>query len=378
MAQSHVHFEWQPSVAWRAFRTGVSLHSHTAHSRESLDFVLRLKAQYRWLCRLLDPLEARYHAFHGEPLDYARVWWTPPLSAREALSVEEGQIVSRLEKQPLVSITDHDNIDAPLTLRVLPQKRHTPVSVEWTVPYGGTMFHLGIHNLPPRSARQRMEAMASYTAMPNETLLPGLLEWLAEEEATLIVFNHPFWDERGVGSGTHRNLAAAFFRSYGGWIHAFELNGLRGWRENRAVLEWAAGMSRPAVSGGDRHTCEPNALTNVTNASTFTEFAQEIRAGVASQVLVMSQYRESMRARICAAVADAIRENLSHGHGWTRWKDRVFWQDSSGEVHSIAAFFDHGAPAAIDIFVAMCRLLDWRGVRTALRFMSPAAENLVL
>ena len=35
-----------------------------------------------------------------------------------------------------------------MLLRTVPSSRHIPVSVEWTVPFGATAFHLGIHNLP--------------------------------------------------------------------------------------------------------------------------------------------------------------------------------------------------------------------------------------
>ena len=53
----------------------------------------------------------------------------------------------------LVSITDHDDIQAPMLLRSVPSSRHIPVSVEWTVPFGTTAFHLGIHNLPSATGR---------------------------------------------------------------------------------------------------------------------------------------------------------------------------------------------------------------------------------
>ena len=54
--------------------------------------------------------------------------------------------------QPLVSITDHDDIEAPQLLRTVASARHIPVSVEWTTPFGSDQsFHLGIHNLPSAS-----------------------------------------------------------------------------------------------------------------------------------------------------------------------------------------------------------------------------------
>ena len=48
----------------------------------------------------------------------------------------------------MVSITDHDDINAPMLLRSLESALGAiPVSVEWTVPFHETSFHIGIHNL---------------------------------------------------------------------------------------------------------------------------------------------------------------------------------------------------------------------------------------
>ena len=123
--------------------------------------------------------------------------------------MERGQI-EELGLQALVSISDHDNIEAPLLLRVLTESRGTPVSVEWTVPWRGTFFHIGVHNMGPRRAAAKMAALARFTAEPREPELRGLLDWLAEDEQTLIVFNHPYWDEKGKGQGFHDERVEAF------------------------------------------------------------------------------------------------------------------------------------------------------------------------
>ena len=84
----------------------------------------------------------------------------------------------------------------------------------------------------------------------------------------------------------------------------------------------------PAISGGDRHGCEPNALLNLTTARTFGEFVEEIRVNKESAVLVMPQYREPMTSRVLAAIGDVMRDNDGHTHGWTRWSDRVFYRSA--------------------------------------------------
>jgi len=37
---------------------------------------------------------------------------------------------------------------APLLLRSVDSARHIPISVEWTVPFYETAFHIGVHNIP--------------------------------------------------------------------------------------------------------------------------------------------------------------------------------------------------------------------------------------
>ena len=78
----------------------------------------------------------------------------------------------------MVSITDHDNINAPMLLRTVPSARQIPVSVEWSAPYGGVQdFHLGIHNLPSARAKQWMrDAGGLHGASPATTALPRF--WL--------------------------------------------------------------------------------------------------------------------------------------------------------------------------------------------------------
>lgn len=376
MASTRIRFEWRDG--WRGGdpRAAVSLHSHTSCSREPLDFIPRCREACPWLGPMLDRYEARYRRAHGRGLDYASAWWTPPLGPREALRVEREQIEG-LGLRALVSITDHDSIEAPLALRVLEEGRNTPVSVEWTVPWRGTVFHLGVHNLPGEQALAMQKAMAAYTAVPLAANLEQLLEWAASAPQALVVFNHPYWDEKGAGANYHAAMAEQFLARYRPWLHALELNGLRPWKENRRVLDLAARYRLPCVSGGDRHGCEPNALLNLTSAEDFDSFAREVREGAESLVLVMKQYREPMAARILAAVGEVMRDQHGHSYGWVRWSERVFYRDADGTVKPLADVFPDGRePALIRLFVLLSRAAQWRGVRFAMRQMFRAAEEL--
>jgi len=375
MKRSSVAYAWHPG-AFHGYRTGVSLHSHTSHSRETLDFIPRFCAAVAPLSAALRRYEARYRRLHQRELDYSAAWWTPPLGPREALAVERRQVES-CGLAPLVSITDHDNVEAPLLLRILSESRETPIGVEWTVPWRGATFHIGIHNLPPRTASARMEELARFTARPHEALLPGLLDWIADAPDTLIVFNHPYWDEKGRGKAFHISRAEEFLRIHRPWIHALELNGLRPWTENRRIIELAESRELPYISGGDRHCCEPNALMNLTSAASFSEFTEEIRADGMSRVVLMPQYRESMTGRILASIADVMRDNASHTHGWTRWSDRVFFRREDGSIETLSAVFPAGRePSVVRLFVLFSRLLDDHRLKWAMRGLGQPAREI--
>src|ERR1700739_965869 len=92
MSSTQYHFAWlHPSVV-RRFRLGLSLHSHTMHSREQLDFVPRIAHTIPVLRNIVTYEERRYLKKKGYPLDYSRAYWTPPLPEREAFRLERRQI----------------------------------------------------------------------------------------------------------------------------------------------------------------------------------------------------------------------------------------------------------------------------------------------
>jgi hypothetical protein len=346
---------------------GVSLHSHTLHSRESLDFIQRDTAKTPWLSGAIRKQEAKYRALKGRELNLKRAWWTPPLSARQAWDVEKRQIERALGKQALISITDHDNIEAGLNLHVLEEMRDCPISVEWTVPFRRTFFHLGIHNMHPDAARGMMREMELFTADPVEERIAPVLEWLGEDPASLVVLNHPMWDENHIGEAGHREMSEAFLASYRPLLHALELNGLRPWKENRKVVELAKAWNLPVVSGGDRHGREPNACVNLTNAGAFAEFVAEVRNDSWSDVLFMPQYREPLRMRILENICDILEDDPHHAMGWTRWSDRVFYRTDDGADKSLNQLWTGKFPGVVNRFVALMSLVKHRRVRSALR-----------
>jgi hypothetical protein len=359
------------------FRSAVSLHSHTLHSRESLDFIYRLAKRVPPIRIALEQGEARYRVVHGSSLDLARAWWTPPASAHSAWNIETRHIQDRFGLNALISLSDHDDIEAPMTLQVLAECRHTPISVEWTVPYRGTFFHIGVHNIVPERARETMRELARFTTNPYEPALYDLLGGLASSPGTLIVFNHPHWDEKGIGGAAHRELARRFASEYRPFVHAFELNGLRPWRENHTVFGLAEMFAKPLVSGGDRHALEPNTILNLSNASCFAEFAEEIRRGF-STVLITKQYSEPFTLRILQSIEDILSYQENHSLGWKRWGDRVFYQGDDGVVRPLSETWTRGEPGAVRLFLGGLRLLKQPHLKQAFRLAFSRREEVIL
>jgi len=360
MRDGGVQFLWRnPGVAG-GFQTGVCLHGHTLHSEECLRFLPRY-------LHLVPGLSQAVRGYQRAGVDFARAYWTPPLTPASALELEREQIAG-LGLRPIVSLTDHDNLEAGLALQVTADRRRVPLAVEWTVPYEHSIFHLGIHNLPPPSSRSWMAAMAAYTAAPEDSRLPELLSALAAVQETLIVLNHPFWMEEGVSEAAHRPALERLLGECGAWIHAFEVNGTRPWRENADTMALADARQRPAISGGDRHASEPAACLNLTNAVTFAEFAAEVRAGH-STVAFLPHYRESMAMRILEASWDILRPYPEY-RGRERWTDRIFYRGADGVARPLGTVWERGAPWMARAAAGVLELAATTQLRQAVRLLA--------
>ena len=374
MNVSQIHFE-QDLRNNGEFRTGVSLHGHTLHSQEKLDFIYCLAKQIAPIRMALERGQARYRSIYGKSLDLSRAWWTPPLSAYEAWKLETSHIAERFDLAPLVSLSDHDNIDGPTLLQHREECRPVPVSVEWTVPYGGTFFHLGIHNMPVENARAIMADLEAFTAQTSQVPLAALLRMLTANRDTLVVFNHPNWDENHIGEDAHRAAARQFSSIYKQYLHAFELNGLRPWSENRTVVDLARHFGKPVISGGDRHGLEPNTILNLSNASSFSEFVDEIRDGY-SHVVLTRRYMEPLATRILENVEDVLQDYENHVYG-KHWSDRAFYLCDDGVTRPLGVLWKE-APLAVRLFTQGVSLLRHPQFKNAFRMAFAKREQVVL
>jgi hypothetical protein len=379
MPSSAISYLWRDKDAPRGFRTGISLHSHTNQSRETLDFLANFGNQFPVMRPLLSRLERRAEQIHGIRIDYSASYWTPPMTPKLAFDLETRQI-EKLGLSPMVSITDHDNIKAPMLLRTVPSARQIPVSVEWSAPYGGSQaFHLGVHNLPSARATDWMATLQDFTRRPSDARLSEILAALHSERNVLVVFNHPMWDLYLIGKEKHQFLVNEFLQKNGAYIHALELNGLRNWDENREVRRLAEKWNMLLISGGDRHGVEPNANVNLTNAASFTEFVHEVRRERKSNVLFLPQYAEPWKHRLLQSTVDAVRHYPEFPQGSRSWDDRVFHPDAAGVVRPLSGLWPKGsAPRVLGAVIALVQIMGQGLVSGGLRLAWSDSNQLRL
>jgi hypothetical protein len=360
--QSKLTFLWKEPDAARKYRAAASLHGHTNHSKEGLCFIPEHAARHPLLVLALAMQKKKALTRSGITMDFRKAYWTPPLPPLAAFQLECDQIERVLGLTSMVSLTDHDNIEASTSLRVLPEARHTPVSLEWSVPYQDTTLHLGLHNLPSARAEALMAQLAEYTKNHAAHHLPNLLHTLHENPDVLIVLNHPMWDLQGIGNERHVRTLGDFVAKLGMFIHAFELGGWRSWEENRAVLHFAERWNQLVIAGGDRHCAEPSAILNLTDAEDFSEFVHEVRQKRRCHVLFMPQYAEPIKLRVFQSLLAVTREYPDYPSGSRRWDERVFHPDRDGVARPLAALW-RKPPGFIEMFFSAVRMLEVAPIR---------------
>lgn len=367
-ATTKVQFFWEDRSIDRDFRTGVSLHSHTMYSEESLEMIPRYTAKVPYVGSAIRRQSEEFNRKRGADLDFNNAFWMPPHAPRQAYRLEEKQIQRQFQLPGLVSLTDHDDIRAGSLLQVLDRFRDAPVSTEWTIPFEKTFFHVGVHNMPATEAPAIMAELAEYTKNPRPELLAELIDKLNAYEEVLLVLNHPLWDEKGIGIANHKQSLDNLLYRRGSGLHALEFNGLRSWHENRDVLRLGRQIGLPVVGGGDRHGREPNAIVNLSRATTFPEFVDEVRNQRFSHVVFMPQYHEPLKMRVLQTMVDILRDYPENLKGRRYWSDRVFYREpGTTEAIPLAAIWNGNGPRIVRQFIAAVKLLEWRGVRSALR-----------
>ncbi len=342
--------------AHHGFRTAVSLHAHTHHSKEVLIHVEDRIRRFPVASAVYQRESRAYATRHGEPPDFSKGWWSPPLSPMEVYQSEARHIREHFGIAALISITDHDTVSAADELRPHHPRERAPLSLEWSVPFESAIFHVGVHNLPDDP--ELLDALADYTRTASPSRLATLLADLDADRRILVVLNHPLWDLASLGKRAHAHVLSRFLSEHGHRLHALEVNGYRTWRENLAVGSIAQDRGLAVVSGGDRHGRAPNAIVNLTNAATFDDFVHEVRTEATSQMVTMPVYGRRLVARRLAVAADVLRAS-SDGTTRRSWTDRVSCE-SDGAVTSLSCVWPDGGPFWVRTAVRVFHLLTSR------------------
>ena len=101
-------------------RTGVSLHCHTQHSKEMLDFVPHYAEKLPIIATFWRKERDKYEGKEGKKIDFSTAYWSPPMTPQSVHDIETDQI-NRAGLQAIVSLTDHDSIDANLACTTCPR-----------------------------------------------------------------------------------------------------------------------------------------------------------------------------------------------------------------------------------------------------------------
>jgi predicted metal-dependent phosphoesterase TrpH len=241
----------------------------------------------------------------------------------------------------VVTVTDHDSIDAVETLR-----RHPDffLSEEVScVTSSGTHLHIGVYDI---AERDHIELQR------RRTDFPALLAWL-RERGLLFAVNHVF-------SGLTGRRSPADFREFAECFPALETrNGQLLRTANRYAARWARRTGQVKLGGSDAHTldCLGRTFTEVPGARTREEFLQGLRGGwtrvggesgnywkLTQAVLGIgiSMMRERPWTRflapLCAAVPAVMLANLALETVFAyRWGDRVAPRLKTARAGKLAA-----------------------------------------
>lgn len=212
---------------------------------------------------------------------------------RESCAQPE-EVYQRLKRlgMGLVTITDHDSIDAAESLR-----RHADffLSEEVTVRLpSGTEAHVGVYDI---SERQHLQIQR------RRDDLPALLAYFSEKRL--------FYSLNHVFSGLTGRRTLEDFAWFEEWFPAFEArNGVMPTRQNREAERLAASLGKIAVGGSDAHALPSvgAAFTEVPGARTKEEFFAALRAGRARAAGGSGSYARLTRDVLHIA-AGTLREN---------------------------------------------------------------------
>src|SRR5690348_6238209 len=190
----------------------------------------------------------------------------------------------------LVTVTDHDSIDAAESLRGKPDFfLSEEVSCRAS---SGTALHVGVYGIEERDHLQMQRRRDD---------LPGLVAYLRERRLLFSV-NHAF-------SGLTGRRTLSDFEEFSSFAAIETLNGQMLPAANRYAQQWAAALGKAVVAGSDAHTMDSlgRTWTAVPGARTCLEYLRGVKSG-AGQVAGESGNYSKLNAAVMQIALCMIRE----------------------------------------------------------------------
>jgi hypothetical protein len=265
----------------REFGYAVSPHNHSHHSIEKMAFLNEVVK----LC-FMRPFRGLLQSAFGlagiADLNYADIYYRSPLTVEDVFLTESASAAALGFAGVHLGITDHDEVAGSIELlRAHPEEAHrNPLGEEISIYFDDYLFHIGVTGMPTKGIEQ---LHSSLQLAARERRLDDLFEML-RASGSLVVFNHPLvpW-----GKEPGRKIPAeALLHRYGWAIHALEYNGMRSREENDRVLQLARQVGKPVLGGGDSHLLLASSVLSLTQATSFQEFAEEVKEGRAVSLVL--------------------------------------------------------------------------------------------
>ena len=275
-------------------------------------------------------------AVHGLPRGLLARYWCPALSPKQVFESETAQAADRWRGR-LVSIADHAR--SPQSRRAGHRRPSgsCPISTEWRSPSRGSIFHLGIHDMPAASAAAMLHEFKAFTANPVERELTEEPPRVGDAaRVALTVLNHPLGMRISTPDQSRLHSRTSLRPYAQESLHATEINGYRRHADNKSVIQLRTRSGPSPCGRGDRHDDAANVMLDVTSGLDFDEFVQEVqRDGVADTVVVPGSgtHRDARARRRRRRPRRQPRRQPFQRH----WTQRVFVVREDGRHQSLAA-----------------------------------------
>src|SRR5829696_2994329 len=92
LKRTRLHILHRPKDLSGEAQTGVSLHCHTRHSKEMLDFVPHYAERLPVISHFWKNEREKYFRREGKYPDFSTAYWSPPLTEEVVYNLEKSQL----------------------------------------------------------------------------------------------------------------------------------------------------------------------------------------------------------------------------------------------------------------------------------------------